>query len=241
MDLRNVNLDLFLIRHADPASLPNHWVFPHSPLSKRGIQKAKILGLALRRYSLDLLLSSPLTRARQTASIIAQKNPQLLPLHDPQKHSWCSEIDLGEFAGMSDREIIQKYPHEEHPPPRRGKIPSSIVFRLLMTQKDYKFPGGEGLEAFWNRVTQGFSHLIKNQIHRDKKKSGIVAHGGPFTVIALLLLGKTFNDTSFPCFFFHKADFTLIRIKDQQVAFLQSNPLNSSSNAFTSVIQPRKG
>ena len=241
MDLKNVNLDLFLIRHADPASLPNHWVFPHSPLSKRGIQQTKILGLVLRRYSLDLLLSSPLTRARQTASIIAQENPQLLPLHDPQEHSWCSEIDLGEIGGMSDIEINQKYPPEEHPPPRQWKIPSSLVFRLLMTRKDYKLPDGEGLERFWTRITQGFSQFLKTQQYGDKNKIGIVSHGGPFTVITLLLLGKTFEDASYPCFFFHKADFTLVRIRDHQVAFLQSNPLNSSSIAFTSEIQRRKG
>ncbi|MFW9777549.1 MAG: histidine phosphatase family protein [Candidatus Heimdallarchaeota archaeon] len=226
MDLQNLNLDLFLIRHAEPAFLSGHWVHPQTPLSKHGVQRAKILGLALRRYSLDSLISSPLKRARQTASIICKENPSLPPLHDPQEHLWCSEIDLGELGGMSEHDVLRKYPVEYHPPQRWWEFPSSLVFRLLITRKDYKFPGGESIEEFWNRVEIGFTRFFDSHIHFDKEKIGIVAHGGPFTVIFLLLLGKKFEDENYPGFFIHMADFSFIRIKDQQVVFLQSNPLS---------------
>jgi broad specificity phosphatase PhoE len=227
MNLQDVNLDLFLIRHSEPASPPNHWVRPDTPLSNRGVQKAKILGLALKRYSLEYLISSPLMRAQQTATIVGQENPALLPLHDSKEHSWCSEIDLGEFGGMSNQDIFLKYPPEYHPPLKWWEFPSSLVFRLLMSRKEYQFPGGERLRDFWNRVSTGFFKFLDNQIHSDKERIGIVAHGGPFTVIILQLLSKTFEDENYPSFFIHMADFSLIRIKDQQFVFLQSNPLSS--------------
>jgi phosphohistidine phosphatase len=64
-------VDLYLIRHADALRLGERGITrdPDRPLSEQGMGQAKALGLALprRNVKLDLVLTSPLLRARQTA------------------------------------------------------------------------------------------------------------------------------------------------------------------------------
>jgi phosphohistidine phosphatase len=67
------DLELYLLRHAH-AGDPSEWAGDDDlrPLSKRGRSQAQLLGefLAARAFTPDLLLSSPKTRARQTAEIM---------------------------------------------------------------------------------------------------------------------------------------------------------------------------
>ena len=42
MKLDKLNLDLFLIRHAQPEKPVNHWTSPSDPLSEEGIKQAKL-------------------------------------------------------------------------------------------------------------------------------------------------------------------------------------------------------
>ncbi len=41
MDLKDIFLDIYLIRHADPAGLPNHWSSHTTPLSQLGVIQAE--------------------------------------------------------------------------------------------------------------------------------------------------------------------------------------------------------
>jgi phosphohistidine phosphatase len=64
-------VDIYLIRHADALQLGERGITQDSdrPLSERGLAQAASLaaGLQKRQVTLDLLLTSPLVRARQTA------------------------------------------------------------------------------------------------------------------------------------------------------------------------------
>jgi phosphohistidine phosphatase len=70
------DLELYLLRHAH-AGNASDWAGDDSlrPLSSRGRQQARDLGrhLASRAFALDLLLSSPKLRARQTAELVAEE------------------------------------------------------------------------------------------------------------------------------------------------------------------------
>lgn len=64
---------IYIIRHAKSS-----WKFPHlkdkdRPLNKRGYQSASLIGNTLfkKKTTLDLIISSPATRALSTAQIIA--------------------------------------------------------------------------------------------------------------------------------------------------------------------------
>lgn len=66
-------IELYLLRHAH-AGKPEEWPGDDAlrPLSRRGQEQAESLGsyLAARAFSLDLLVSSPRLRARQTAELV---------------------------------------------------------------------------------------------------------------------------------------------------------------------------
>jgi len=222
MDLRNISIDLFLIRHAEPASLPNHWTSPETPLSDLGIVQAQNVAQRLKSHSLDVLITSPLTRARQTAELIQKEYQNVLPL---QIQSWLAEIDLGDLGGLHKNAVKQQFPKLTELPPKDPKFPAPLVARLLAQSKEFAFPSGENLKEFWDRVNKGFNQLINQLIGTPSKRIGLVGHGGSFTVIVLSLIGKTFIDNKFPVFFFNKGDFTIIRIVNEQILFLQLNPI----------------
>ncbi|MFX0183401.1 MAG: histidine phosphatase family protein [Candidatus Hodarchaeota archaeon] len=222
MDLRNISVDLYLIRHAEPASLPNHWTSPETSLSDLGIFQAQNVAQRLKSHSLDVLITSPLIRARQTAELIRKEYQNVLPF---QIQSWLAEIDLGGFGGLHKNAMKQYFPNLPELPLWDPKFPAPLVARLLAQSKEFTFPSGENLKEFWDRVNKGLSQLMTQFIGTTDKRIGLVGHGGSFTVIVLSLIGKNFIDNNFPVFFFNKGDFTIIRIVNKQVLFLQINPI----------------
>jgi phosphohistidine phosphatase len=76
-------MNLYLIRHADALALGENNVDDDAerPLSDAGKQQAKALAQALQRQGvrLDLVLSSPLLRARQTAEEMVKYLPEPKP------------------------------------------------------------------------------------------------------------------------------------------------------------------
>ncbi|MFX0204537.1 MAG: histidine phosphatase family protein, partial [Candidatus Hodarchaeota archaeon] len=191
MDLKNISVDLYLIRHADPASLPNHWTTINTPLSDLGIKQAQNVAERLRSHSLDVLITSPLTRAKQTAEIIHKAYQNDLRL---QVQAWLAEIDLGDLGGVNKSIVRQQFPNLPIVPPKDIRFPAPLVARLLSQNKDFTFPSGENLKEFWERVYKGLSLVMRQFNGTSGKKIGLVGHGGSFTVIVLTLLGKTVLD-----------------------------------------------
>jgi len=68
-------MKLYILRHGDAAEHGDpHYKENERPLTPKGIQRTKQLAHALREMevSFDVILTSPLTRARQTAEIVAR-------------------------------------------------------------------------------------------------------------------------------------------------------------------------
>ncbi|MFX1282737.1 MAG: histidine phosphatase family protein [Promethearchaeota archaeon] len=229
MDLKHIVLDIYLIRHADPVGLPNHWGLPTTPLSQFGIAQAENLAKQLKNHIFDVLFTSPLKRAKQTAEIIAD---ECKPLKF-QEQDWLAEIDVGEWAGRSKKEINQQVT-----PPIKQFLSKGynergpLVAGLLAIDKNFSFPCGESLRDFWNRVSTGCYQTLIQFKGEQYKKICIIGHGGSFTVLILKLLNKSFSDHDFPVFMFRKADLTIIRIKNERILFLQMNPFLSPLNEF---------
>ena len=85
------------------ASLTDHEC---SPLTPRGIDQAKKLAEVLREDAYDVIISSPLGRATQTAEIIAQ----ILMVTDIHQDSDFAERGEGELEGLTKDEQIRWFP-----------------------------------------------------------------------------------------------------------------------------------
>src|SRR5581483_2351411 len=69
-------MDVYFLRHASAGeSLPNQKQDEKRPLDTLGIEQSKRMGkvLAKLEVKLDAIISSPLTRATQTAALVAQE------------------------------------------------------------------------------------------------------------------------------------------------------------------------
>ena len=99
--------EILLIRHGETAWNAKKRLQGHLdiPLNEEGERQALALGRALRDESLDVVFSSDLQRARQTAhAIAAPRGMQVLLDRGLRERCYCA------FEGMLYGEIKQRYP-----------------------------------------------------------------------------------------------------------------------------------
>src|SRR4051812_23065670 len=84
------------------------WADP--PLNETGRSQARELAEQLREIPLDVVYSSDLQRAHETAEILAA--PHGVPVLVDKD---LREIDLGSWSGLTRDEIDERYPNRERP------------------------------------------------------------------------------------------------------------------------------
>ena len=139
------------------------------PLNARGLAQARRLGERLASEALDLLVSSDLMRARQTAEPLASRQglaPQLAPA--------LREQAFGILEGLSFDDIRQRHPEE---------------FSLWARHEpDYALPGGaESRRDFHARVLAALRELAA--AHRGRRLA-VVTHGGVLDMVWREALNK---------------------------------------------------
>jgi probable phosphoglycerate mutase len=149
---------ILLVRHGETDWNKEHRLqgYIDIPLNQEGILQAELLGQALEKEPIDIVYSSDLSRAFDTANAIAKRHS--LPIFVDKQ---LRERNYGEIQGMTYREIEEKLPENHH----------------AWHSRDPHFQprGGETLHEFNERVTNCIQH-IANQ-HPDQIIL-IVAHGG---------------------------------------------------------------
>jgi broad specificity phosphatase PhoE len=103
---------LLLARHgATAANLCKPYTLqglrPDSELAKAGLAQARAAGETLRAYPVAAVYSSPLRRARATASVIAERLG--VPV---EVEPGLVEADVGVWAGLSWEEVERRWPEE---------------------------------------------------------------------------------------------------------------------------------
>ncbi len=128
----------------------------NSELTEKGLLAAELLSERLENIDLDFIIASPLKRAYQTAEIARGTNDVEII-----KDEGLQEINLGEFEGMRYDEIKNS----------RGDILKKIEEDPFAN----RYPNGENLIEFYNRVEKTFKSIIQQY---KGKNILIVAHGG---------------------------------------------------------------
>ena len=119
-------------------------------LNEEGIKQAEETGKILENENIDLIICSPLKRAKQTAQII-NKNRDIPIIYD----KGIIERDFGEFEGMNK---------------------TDFDFAGYWSYKqNYKYEKAENIKNFFERV---YKFLDKIKVQYTDKKVLIVAHGG---------------------------------------------------------------
>ncbi|URZ15902.1 alpha-ribazole phosphatase [Clostridium felsineum] len=155
-------LKITLVRHGetDGNKEKKYLGWTDIELNEKGILQAKIVRDKLSEEKFDLIISSPLKRAKATAEIIGNTN---IIYEDNLK-----EINFGLFDNLSYKEIRAQYPEE---------------CEKWINNNDFTFPHGESFSRMYTRV-QNFVDKIKTK----EGSILVVTHSGIIrSIIAYLL------------------------------------------------------
>ncbi|WP_332854499.1 histidine phosphatase family protein [Duganella sp. S19_KUP01_CR8] len=157
------NTTILLIRHGETSWNAVRRLQGHTdiPLNDEGARQANALAQALAAEQVDVLVSSDLQRAMQTAQAVADQYDGLEVQTDDQLRERC----YGVFEGMLYSEIEQQYPAE---------------YALWQARDiDAVMPAGEreaeSFRQFYQRATDGIGEWAQRHPGRT---IAIVAHGG---------------------------------------------------------------
>lgn len=105
------------------------------PLNETGIQQAIKLAEDLKPYKIDAILTSPLTRAKQTAEIV--QSSLKVPLHFDDR---LVECNCGVFEGRTkDLDFFAKWESPQYPyiKPENGEYNRDIFDRAIQSVRDF--------------------------------------------------------------------------------------------------------
>ena len=124
------------------------------PLSETGIRLLQEKKKEYFSSPPEFLYTSPMKRCVQTAELLFERNPILIP-------EW-KEMDFGQFEGKNYEELKDD-PCYQKWIDSNGTLP---------------FPGGESREAFKCRSLTGFQKAVTQCIRNNIKTAALVIHGG---------------------------------------------------------------
>jgi broad specificity phosphatase PhoE len=138
-----------------------------SPLNDVGRAQALLLAQRLRCEAPVILYSSPLSRARETAEIIAAQLDVPVGVDERLK-----ERGVGVIAGMNNEEIEARFP--------------DWVAQWRVTGGDTPPPGSEPRKGFWGRVAGVFAEIVARH---PNDVVAVVSHGGTIGTYLSQLVG----------------------------------------------------
>jgi len=136
------------------------------PISEEGRRQAQSLAVRLLEYQPVHCLASPMLRTRQTAELLCGF---LAIPGSTDDH--LTEIDFGEWEGMSFPEICRSYP--------------GAVDDWAANGAEFQFPGGDKTGDFWERM-RGAATIVSG--FRESPLL-VVAHGGVIRSLLCHYLG----------------------------------------------------
>ncbi|MBI4172250.1 MAG: histidine phosphatase family protein [Actinobacteria bacterium] len=146
---------ILLARHGETDWNREHRVQGHTdrPLNDAGRAQALALARALADEPLDAVYASDLSRASETARAVAE--PRRLPVRTLRE---LRERDFGTWEGLTDEEILLRFPHA-----RRGH-----------------WGDGETNEAMAGRVVAALRRIAERH---PGARVLVVSHGGPLRAV----------------------------------------------------------
>lgn len=159
---------LFLVRHGQTDWNKQGRFQGHTdvPLNRRGRQQAAALADYLATAGIEVIYSSDLVRARETAQPLAQAAK--IPL---QTEGRLREMSFGRLEGLTAAQIEARYP-DHFPAYRQDSVNTPP-------------PGGESFQQMLQRVGRALEDLAAAN---EAKKVLVTAHGGSLKALLCYLL-----------------------------------------------------
>jgi ribonuclease H / adenosylcobalamin/alpha-ribazole phosphatase len=171
MNVRNRILRLFLIRHGETAdNLQMRYIgIRNEPLTRRGMRQASQAAEALSQLPIEIVISSPLCRAADTAAKIRDACGVELRLD-----ARLTEGSFGLWEGLTRAEVLE--------------LGSGDAEMLVRWESDPSCapPGGESIESIQTRVV-ALAEELANEF--PDSSVALVSHVGPIKALLSAVLG----------------------------------------------------
>lgn len=200
-------MTVYLVRHgADDNSKRGGW--SNHPLIDEGLKQSEQLARKLKdcNCKAELIVSSDLLRAKQTAEILAK--------HLNLKIEYISdfrEVNNGDLAGMDNAIADELYPN--------------LYWRKLEWNQHY--PNGESPQEFYERVKTAWEKLIKSK----NKIIILVTHGGVIKVILHLVNGVEYSNKN-NSYKIGTSEFVKLNIRNEWIFFDIGSTLVDESECY---------
>ena len=167
-------MNWFFLRHGQINSNLNKVYSGRSdePLNARGIEQAYQAAELIKSKSIDRVVSSPLARAGQTATIVAAANGLKVSFDQA-----FNEMVFGPWEGLSEARVKQQYPLE-------WTLWNSQPHRL-------ELQGRETLQQLQMRVIAGMRHI---EAEGKGNTILVVSHVAVIRVVALYAQGRPLSE-----------------------------------------------
>lgn len=167
-------MNWYFLRHGQINSNLNHVYSGRSdePLNKVGIEQAQRAAELVASKSIDRVISSPLARAGQTATIIGSANGLKVTFDQA-----FNEMAFGPWEGLSEERIKQQYPLE-------WVLWNSQPHKLMLH-------GRETLEQLQTRVVHGMQHIEAEGVGSNIL---VVSHVAVIRVAILFAEGRPLSE-----------------------------------------------
>lgn len=170
---------IFLLRHGKP-DFPDKrsYIYGHTdyPLARAGVKQAQEAGRALSKIKMGRMISSDLSRAAETADIVA--GLQTEKTCEVERNVALREIDMGEWDGVA-KEIVRE---------NFGELFAARADDFANTAA----PGGESFAQLQRRGIEAFYRILEES--RGTQNILLVAHGGIFWTIVSRLFDLALGD-----------------------------------------------
>ena len=163
--------ELWLVRHGETVGGSSTRLYGSTDLALSDVGRAQMecVRRAVDGVDFDRVITSPLQRSREGASIVHPRPEPAATIVDA-----FTEIDFGEWEGLTADEIAARFPGEHD------------RWRLGAADQDWGFPSGESRSGFRARVAAATGAHLGNTSGR----SLLVLHKGVVKVIVGTLLGE---------------------------------------------------
>ena len=166
---------LYLIRHGQSAGNAEGRFGGHgpTPLSDLGVKQAERTAKMLAKEGVDVIYSSDLTRAVQTAEPLAK----LLDLQINTSDAF-RERNVGVLQGLTFDESKQTYPQD--------------YYALINRNINHVITDGESYRQLLKRITGELRNILRNHQHQ---RIAVFSHTGAICYLTLFLLGAIHRGT----------------------------------------------
>jgi alpha-ribazole phosphatase len=181
---------IYLIRHGETEYNQKgcYYGWTDCSLAKEGIEQAVNLKKAFQNIEYDVILSSDLKRAIETARTINDGK-------EPEMDVRLRELNFGKWEGLNYQDIMDQYTEHWN---------SWIADWVNATPTE-----GESVACMYSRITQYMKEILEQ--YQDKSIV-IVSHLGTLRMIAVYLLGLSLDKMW--CFSFEHGKFSLLEVQE---------------------------